>query len=102
PFLYLLLIGMVDLGLALNRYFLINRIAYEGVRFAASVPALEDGTYPTAAAVTGSPSKPGHMKVRDRVNALLATNGISLNSLPADYLTTELLTVTDLQNENGS
>lgn len=93
PFLLIMLAGVVDLGIALNRYYTINRIAYEATRFAASIPGLEPGTYGTNAAAVGqsftSPTAPGHLQLRARVDLLLTRNGINPAQLPADYLSTE-------------
>ena len=88
PFLFIVLIGIVDLGTALNQYFAVNRVAYEATRFAASVPVLEIASYDTA---TAAAAAPGHQRIRERVNTLLTRNGIDPADLPADFLTTARL-----------
>ena len=85
PFLFIVLIGIVDIGTARNQYFAVNRVAYEATRFAASVPVLEIASYDTA---TAAAAAPGHQRVRERVNTLLTRNGIDPANLPADFLTT--------------
>lgn len=85
PFLFVFLIGMFDLGVALNKYYTLNRIAYEGTRYAASLPVLEPNSYPTATSVA---TAPGHQQVRARVDTLLLRNGINPVLLPTDYLLT--------------
>ncbi len=106
PFLLIMLAGVVDLGIALNRYYIINRVAYEATRYAASIPGLEDGTYADTASVVGAslvaPLKPAHLQLRARVDLLLARNGIDPAALPPDYLTTELATPTGLSRDQVS
>ncbi len=96
PFLMVMLFGIVNLGIGLNRYYTINRIAYEGVRYAASIPQLEVAQCATAAQLVGPPPLRAHSLIRDRINILLARNGISLSDLDATYLYTERVPVATL------
>ena len=93
PFILIMLAGVVDLGIALNRYYTINRIAYEATRYGASIPGLEAGVFDTNAAAVGPnavlPRAPAHLQVRARVDLLLARNGINPSTLPVEYLSTE-------------
>ncbi|MFN8389629.1 MAG: TadE/TadG family type IV pilus assembly protein [Bdellovibrionota bacterium] len=88
PFLVFMFIGIIDLGTALNKYLTVNRIAYEGTRYAASVPLLETAAVSTA---VDAVNKPGHQLVRQRIDLLLARNGLNPADFPADYLKTERL-----------
>ena len=85
PFVLLVFICSIDLGRALNTYFTVTRIVYEGTRYAGQVGALEVGSYPS---VTSASLQPGHLLVRSRVDALLLKYDINPGTLPANYLTT--------------
>ena len=68
PFLVFVLAGIVDLGQTLNSYFMLNRIAYEACRYAASVPAFENGAL-------GDPDgvpRPNQQKVKNRIDTMLS------------------------------
>lgn len=54
PILVLLIMGVVDFGRLLNTHFAASRIAFEAVRFAASVPQLEKGTFAIAVQASGT------------------------------------------------
>ena len=86
PFLFVMLMGIVDLGVSLNRQLAVNRIVYEAARFAASVPEVAAGSALSAAQAS---ALSGHTSIRNRVSTLLVRNGINLATLSADYLTTE-------------
>ena len=70
PFLIFLLMGIYDLGRALERYIALNSIAYEGLRYAATLPGLEGGEFN---APTGVPMY--QETLRDRINNLLEGHG---------------------------
>jgi len=69
PLMLLLIISTFDLGNAINQYMALSRIAYEGTRYAATIPGLEQ----TTAGAGGS--SVNHDKVKVRVQALLASGG---------------------------
>lgn len=85
PFVLLVFISSIDLGRALNAYFGITRIVYEGARYAGQVGGLETGTFPTVASAT---AKPGHLRVRSRVDNLMLKYNINPGVLPSTYLST--------------
>ena len=70
PFLAMMIVATYDLGSALNQYLALTRVAYEGARYAATLPGLE-----VKATTSVDPDAPNHNLVRDRVNYLLSRAG---------------------------
>jgi hypothetical protein len=89
PFVLLVFVCSIDLGRALNSYFTITRVVYEGARYAGQVGALEVAAPDSAASAL---TYPGHIRVRNRVDLLLIRYDINPSNLPADYLKTERIT----------
>lgn len=87
PFVLMVFMCSIDLGRALNSYFTITRIVYEGTRYAGQVAGLESGTYPDFNSTTG---KPGHRLVRARVDQLLFRYSINPGTLDPTYLETKM------------
>ena len=100
PFLILFIMGIWDLGRALGDIMTASRIAFEGSRFAGSVPGLE-----TPTAVSGTVSKgetsgniadavatnvTTHKRVRDRISQILARYNI-----PSEDVNVSTLVVKD-------
>ena len=98
PFLVIMLMGITDLGMALNTHLTLGRIAYEGSRFAATVALLEKPAAAGDSVDTDSEAvgKPGHQSIRQRVNDLLDRNEIDRAQLPADYLSTARIPKEDI------
>ncbi len=69
PFLVLMVVATFDLGAALNHYLILNRIVYEGTRYAATIPGLKTGEFNN---VSLNPEK--HADVRDRIVSLISTS----------------------------
>lgn len=85
PFLLTMLFATFDLGAALNQYLLLNRLVYEGTRYAATLPGLETGRF----GVTTDPSLTsyspyvvgsGQDKVRSRLITLIGRSGFDPSS----------------------
>lgn len=70
PFIILMVCATCDLGAALNQYLALNRVVYEGARYAASLPGLEKGAFVTIDGVAQNQNL-----VRTRVLDLLTKNG---------------------------
>ncbi len=86
PFLLLMLMGITDLGSALNTHLSLGRIAYEGARFAAGLPQLEkklDGNFIKSSEADQYRT---FRLVKERMDTLLTLAGYDLSDLPADYL----------------
>lgn len=100
PFLILFIMGIWDLGRALGDIMTASRIAFEGSRFAGSVPGLETPTEVSAGITKGETS--GHLttaaganvrthqRVRDRISQILARYGI-----PSEDVNVSTLVVKD-------
>lgn len=70
PFVVMLICGVINFGMVLERFLVLNQVCYEGVRYAASLPELE---------VTNSPVGPaqgyaGHDLVINRIRSLYKSN----------------------------
>lgn len=107
PFLILFIMGIWDLGRALGDIMTASRIAFEGSRFAGSVPGLE-----TPTAVSGTVSKgettghvtdavatnvSTHQRVRDRVSQILTRYNI-----PPEDANVSVLVVKDKTTAPGN
>jgi hypothetical protein len=99
PTLVLLLFGMMEVANAVNQYLVVNSICYEGVRYAISLPGLEETPAGpvTQGQTTALPQN--HEKVQMRIIDLLLyhkfsttvmTNGVQTTMPRLDYLTTQL------------
>ncbi len=71
PFLLMMVVATYDLGGALNQYLILNRIAYEGTRYAATLPGLKIGEFTPASL---NPEK--HTEICDRIRALIETSDL--------------------------
>ena len=85
PFVLTVFMFSIDLGRALNTYFTITRIVYEGTRYAGQVGTLEVQDCRT---LTQATPFPGHMLVRSRIDTLLIRYNINPGTLTPDYLRT--------------
>ncbi len=91
PFVFVVFVSTVDLGRALNTYFTITRVVYEGARFAGQVGGLEVAAITSASTAVGNP---GHQRVRSRVDILLQKYGMDpgvIGVQDPNYLYTERL-----------
>lgn len=88
-----MLMGITDLGMALNAHLTLGRIAYEGARYASSIAQLEKVAANTNAEFIASP---GHKRIKDRVELLLQRQNIKLSDLPEGFLRTERVRKEDI------
>ena len=74
PLLFFIIFAIVDIGRALNQYLIINRIAYESLRFAVSIPNID---------------KPeAQLKIENRTKLLYNLHGIDPNDPKAQINST--------------
>ena len=71
PFLMMMVVATYDLGGALNQYLILNRIVYEGTRYAATLPGLKLGSYTAQSADSEK-----HAEIRDRIQSLINTSDL--------------------------
>jgi len=103
PFIVMLLCGVVNFGMVLERFLILNQICYEGVRYAASLPELEV----TNAEVGPNQGYVGHDLVIKRTRALYRdnllgdyTNESDLPQRDQDRLVSTLITSKLSDNES--
>ena len=84
PFLIMMVFATCDLGAALNQYLALNRVVYEGTRYAASLPGLEQGEF---SAISGTAQNQN--LVRDRVLELLTKNGFDVGTFSSVVTTND-------------
>jgi len=70
PFIVMLICGVINFGMVLERFLVLNQVCYEGVRYAASLPQLEI----TNAAVGPNEGFAGHDQVIKRIRELYKSN----------------------------
>lgn len=85
PFLLTMLFATFDLGAALNQYLLLNRLVYEGTRYAATLPGLETGRFGVSSDTSVSGYSPyvvgsGQDKVKSRLITLIGRSGFDMSS----------------------
>ena len=69
PLLIVLVMGIYDFTRAINHYFLLSRLAYEGTRLATSVVGLENASYDEYSA----PASSQHKQLQTKIRGLVAT-----------------------------
>lgn len=72
PLLVTVLFMTFDLGLCVQQYFRVSRVAYEGARFAATIAGLEEGHFKTGQDENLNPIPKQQAKLRDRITTLLS------------------------------
>lgn len=93
PSLVMLLLGMLEVATGIEQWLLLNQIGYEGARYAASLPELEQTSGPIPDATNPQPVPQRHHRVQDRILELLVDNGFkSAEGKPtAESVTTALV-----------
>ena len=78
PLLIFLTSVSVETGTAINQYLIASRVAYEGSRYAATVPGIIPGEPQASDCVIGAPGcNPAMMEVRKRITSILARHSIT-------------------------